>query len=127
MDALDILTLKSFILTLRQLPTITPELQIALQAIPSDPQKMLEAIEDLTTQAPLAQTYLESQALFQARAGVRSKSDSMSLPGDDEPMDEIENTLVAIESQSDEDILKKLPEIIQSPNPQQAVLYWLGA
>ncbi len=127
LDALDVLTLKSFILTLSQLPTISPELQTALQALPSDPKAMLAGIEDIIDQEPLATTYLKYQGLLQSREGRRNKSDSMFLPDDEEPRDEIENTLVAIENQSNEDILEKLPRIIQSPTPQQAILYWLGA
>ena len=127
LDALDVLTLKSFILTLSQLPTISPELQTALQALPLDPKAMLAGIEDIIDQEPLATTYLKYQGLLQSREGKRNKSESMFLPGDDEPRDEIENTLVAIESQSPETILAELPKIIQSPTPQQAVLYWLGA
>ena len=127
MDALDILTLKSFILTLSQLPTISLELQTALRNLPSEPKSMLAGIEDIIDQEPLATTYLKYQGLLQSREGKRNKSDSMFLPDDEEPRDEIENTLVAIESQSPETILAELPKIIQSPTPQQAVLYWLGA
>lgn len=133
MDHLDILTLKSFILTLSQLPAISPELQTALQALPSNPKEMLAGIEDIIDQEPLATTYLKYQGLLQAREGKRNKSDSMFLPDDDEPSDEIPNFVLvpkfvaAIETQTPEDIFKKLPEIIQSPNPQQAILYWLGA
>lgn len=127
MDALDTLTLKAFILTLHQLPTISPELQTALKSLPLDPKEMLAGIEDLIDEEPLAKTYIKYQALLQSREGVRSKSDQMFLPDDDEPTDELGNTLVAIETQTSETLLENLPKIVQSSDPKWEIIDWLVA
>ena len=95
MDALDILTLKSFILTLHQLPTISPELQTALQALPSDPKAMLAGIEDIIDQEPLATTYVKYQGLLQAREGVRSKGDRPTISSNPSPNTEQDNIAIA--------------------------------
>jgi len=127
MNDLDILALRAFIFTLHQLPAISPELQTALQNLPSDIQGIIAGVEDLTDQEPLATTYIQNYALLQSREGHRSKSkDEMSLPDDEEPTDELGNTLFALEGKSAKELEKKSAEIFQSSDPKRSIFDWLG-
>ncbi len=126
MNAAHILTLRAFLLALYQLPTIPPELRASLQKLPVDATEKLKVIYSLLKQEPLATQYQECRDLLQAREGKRNKADEMVLPDDDEPNDEIGNTLVAIETQTPEAILAEIPKIAQSSNLKQTIQNWLA-
>jgi len=113
MNDVDTLTLRAFIFTLYQLPTISPELQTALQKLLSAPQGMLSGLKDIIDQEPLATTYMKNYALLQSREGKRSKGLKPKLTDDTEDS----NALVeAIETQTGDAMKKVVEEICQTPD-----------
>lgn len=128
MDSIHITNLRVFLLALYQFPTIPPELQSALQNLPSDLTEMMLAIYKLVEQEPLATKYKECGKLLEARVGVRSKGDRPTTSSDpspnteqdnisvpyDEPAQDFETIIEAIENQTLAGMKAIVEKIIQN-------------
>ena len=118
MDSIHITNLRVFLLALYQFPTIPPELQSALQNLPSDLTEMMLAIYKLVEQEPLATKYKECGKLLEARVGVRSKGDQPTTSSDpspnDEPAQDFETIIEAIENQTLAGMKAIVEKIIQN-------------
>ena len=119
MNAAQTLTLRSFLLALYQLPTISPELQTALQNLPADAAEMMPEIYKLIKLEPLATQYHDCRDELQAREGQRKAGDRPIIPTNTESTEEHGNEAVdpidMFESQTESSLTKMMQEITQSP------------
>ncbi len=115
MNAARALTLRSFLLALRELSTISPEIQTALQNLPSDPAEMMPEIYKLIKLEPLATQYQACRDLLQSREGVRSKGDRPNLRDETTTEnDNISSPEDALENQGVTSLLNMVEEIKQN-------------
>jgi hypothetical protein len=119
MNAANILTLRSFLLALHQLPAIPPELQAALQNLPADPAEMMPEVYKLIKQEPLATQYQDCRDELQAREGQRKAGDrpivSSNIESTNEHSNESVDPIDLFESQTEDSLTTMMQEIINSP------------
>ncbi|NJL91922.1 MAG: hypothetical protein HC916_20675 [Coleofasciculaceae cyanobacterium SM2_1_6] len=142
MKPVHVLTLRSFILALHELPAVPQALQTSLQSLPANEEAMLENIYKLIEQEPLAAYYKKLRGLLKAREGVRSKGDRPNISSDpspnteqdniavayDEPTAKFETILEAIENQTLAGLKAIVERITYNPqqDPRQAIESGLG-